>query len=167
MVENRKAYTLIELIVVIGIASVVFGMVLASFDTFGSGEKLNQETQLFKSKIDEIVKKVSSGDMEGYASCAGGQTCDSTRYELVITSSNSYKLQFYCKCPGKLTYELPISVYDLKLNEQITFTIPSGPFIISKDQQLTEKCITLNGSGRSKYIKFSYPGNVIVDDNCP
>lgn len=167
MVKNNKGYTLIELIVVIGIVSVVFGMMLASFDTFGSSEKLNQEAQLFKSKIDEIVKKVSSGDMEGYDSCAGGQICDFTKYELNIVDINSYKLLFYCKCPGELNYRLPISIYDLKLNGQITFTVPSGPFIFSKDQQLTEKCITLNGFGKSKSIIFSYPGNIIVDDSCP
>jgi prepilin-type N-terminal cleavage/methylation domain-containing protein len=168
MVKNKRAYTLVELIVVMGIAAVIFGMVMASFDSFDSGKKLDQEAEVFKSRIEEIIKKASSGDMENYLCGSVRNTCDATKYILTISNSNEYQLDFYCKCPNTSIFVQSTSPVDTRaLLDSITFIPSSGSYTFEEGVQISNQCITLKKGTKTKSIVFSYPGTVGVGSSCP
>ena len=185
MVENKKiskatalslseGYTLIELIVVMGIAAVIFAVTVASFDSFNSGKRIDAESENLKSKIEEIFKKTITGDLEGNVGClVDGSTvfnqCDSSNYTLSVTANN-YSLSFYCDCPG---VEAPITkilytVSDIPAAAKITFS-PVASFVFEKDKT-TSGCINVINKGTNyNAVIFNYPGNVSIGTgaSCP
>jgi len=168
MVKNRKSFTLVELIVVMGIASVIFGMVMASFDSFDNGKKLDEEAEIVKSRIEEIVKKTASGDLEGNLGCQQGDNrCDSSHYLFTRTSNTNYSLNFFCTCSGDNVVKSK-TIYSQSLKDGITLTSSSNTFTFAKKGPfISDGCITLTKDGKSKSIIFSYPGNVSVGLSCP
>lgn len=167
MVKNKNAYTLIELIVVIGIASIVFGMVLASFDSFGSDEKLDQEAQMMKSAIEEVVKKVSADEMS-MALCDSKKNNFYDKKYIFSVSGTTRNLYFYYKCDEDATSWESELIYSNKLDSSFTYsctppTTPSCSFGFTKKTPMSGT-ITISSGDLSKKINFSYPGNVSIMD---
>lgn len=94
----KKAFTLIELIVVVGIISVVTGFTIASLNSQGSQKLLQGEADKLMNVLSLAQKKAA----------AGNSTCSSgifTGYKIVL-STTSYTLQKCCGTEASCTTEM-------------------------------------------------------------
>lgn len=96
MVTMKQSFTLIELIIVIGIITLFSGLSLAAYSDFTETKKLEGETKKFVEVLELAKKKILSGDKssldENYVNC------DLTGYKIDIISNTEYSLKaFVCQ----------------------------------------------------------------------
>lgn len=174
MVDNKKGYTLIELIVVMGIAAIIFGITIASFDSFKSSQRMDGEIENLKSKIEEIYKKTSSGDLEGNVGCIGlPNRCDSSSYTFsVLPNGSGYSLSFFCDCTDGEMDPNPKVLYktNIPASAKIKFSSVPSSFVFEKNKNIVGCIDILYKDTNYKAISFSYPGNINIGDagtSCP
>ncbi len=88
---SSSGFTLIELVVVLGIITLVIGISIASYGNFNSQEHLKTEANKLVSVIDLAVRKTTSSDISSVASCT-----DFIGYQINFTSPTTYSLEVCC-----------------------------------------------------------------------
>lgn len=89
MDRSKSGFSLIDILISVGIIAVTVGLSLPYFNTFGEGRKLNAETSALVSVLTLAQKKAVSADLS--ASCGGGFL----GYRVNVTST-TYNLQIRC-----------------------------------------------------------------------
>lgn len=93
----KKGFTLIEMIVVVAIISLFFGLSLAYYNEYSDLKELDNAVQQIDDVLHLAQKKAIAGDIE--------TACNNfTGYEVRCTASNQYDLYFCCNdaCTSKL-----------------------------------------------------------------
>lgn len=171
-----KGYTLIEIIVVLGLSAIIFGMTIASFDSFNEAKKLETETQKLVSAIEEVVKKTESSDLNGVMCNGVPNGCDDYQYILSFPSTKKYNLSFECICGSDTIYSTPNPLYEYAISNNSKVEYYSGvgatnTFTLKKRTPIANNCIIVRNTGTNKqqYIKFGYPGTIMngIGSTCP
>lgn len=122
IIPGSKGFTLIELIVVIGIIAGLVAMVLPRMNNFQKYEKLGEAAEQLQSHIRMAQNNAASG-----VKCGANLDKRAKRWFLVIASNNTYRLEPECEDGTKtpsITYKLPseasISAIAIKIDSTIT-----------------------------------------------
>lgn len=120
---RRNGFTLVELMVVVGIIAISFGTGIAAYNRFNNKQTLIRAAQAVEGELRNIQKKADSGDRSG---C----TDELVRYDVRIVTSPAHSLVYEVYCddgsgpapgPSVGTYSLE-TAYDNK----VIFTTTTG-----------------------------------------
>lgn len=152
---NKKSFTLIELIIVVGIITIFTGISLASYNTFNDQAKLKTETQKFADILELAKKKAASSDSP--------VACQLTSYKVIAGASSSYTFQRCCVTSGCST----LSTYNISplifaTNKTVDFTPLTG------DANLQSFQIQNASGSQSMYVCVNTKGVIEVKTTaCP
>jgi prepilin-type N-terminal cleavage/methylation domain-containing protein len=147
-----RGFTLIEVVVSIGIILVVVGTVIANYNGFNNTQTLKQAALTLKNDLRFAQNKALSGEKPT-------SNCTTLSGYRVTFSGANYSIQAFCTPEGLAGAESTIS-----LPNGISFT--SAPTfvlyrVISQGTSLTaETPVTLSGSGRTYTLSLSPGGDV-------
>ena len=117
MQDTSRGFTLIELIVVIGISMVMVGGAVAGYNNFNHRQQIIQSGKQFGSVIREAQKRASVGDKQA--------VCNADRlrwYEIfAVTGSNVFTLRAQCEGAG-IALPPPINIQEYTLQGTATLT---------------------------------------------
>lgn len=110
-IHRISAFTLIELVIVIGIIAIFSGMSLASYVTFNDQKKLEQEAKKFSDVLELARKKTSAGDTT-MCSSASPIVPEVNYYSVTFTSTTKYNLTAVCNVgtAQSFSYNLPSNI---------------------------------------------------------
>ncbi|MBI3620192.1 prepilin-type N-terminal cleavage/methylation domain-containing protein [Candidatus Roizmanbacteria bacterium] len=115
------AFTLIELIIVVGIISLIVTMSLGYYNPFTERKKIEEGQKRLLDTLELAKKKAVSGDM-------AGQSCSKsfTGYQVVVDAA-SYTLYFCCDTSGVLPLCVsPVTTYNYPSHVTAT-AVPALP----------------------------------------
>jgi prepilin-type N-terminal cleavage/methylation domain-containing protein len=152
---KNTAFTLIEIIVVLAVLSLTFGMGLAYYNNFNSQKTLEQEAQRLYDVLHLFQKKAIAGDVSR-ASCA-----NFSGYQIsYISSTNKYIAKVCCSSDCSTgtdikDYYIPSTITTVQfLNFPVYFKSLTGelvgnPATVTLSITTTSKCfqITIDKSG--------------------
>jgi prepilin-type N-terminal cleavage/methylation domain-containing protein len=131
--EVSPGFTLIELLVVVAIMVVVFGVTIASFNSFNRQERLKQTALNFKTALRFAQTRASSGDKP----TSGCTTFVGMR---VLFTASSYVIRHVCSeglVGASETTTLPSGITFSPVPSTITFQALTGSTSLSAAQTIT------------------------------
>jgi prepilin-type N-terminal cleavage/methylation domain-containing protein len=150
--DKNKGFTLIELIVVIGIVSLFTGISIAKYNENASQLKLRNEAKKLVDVLELAKKKALTGDLLD-------KNCADFRGYRVIIGSGNYSLNF--NCGGTYT---EVQNYNLTTNNSIiggTGNYDFTPLMINPIFPAT--AISVKNSSINKSIKVNISSIGIID----
>ena len=150
-----KAFTLIEVLIVLGVVSIVSGLIFASYNYFSSKKQLESEVKKFVSVLELAREKARAEDV---SQCINPtESTGIKRYEITIEDETHFSVKAICTdIQGKsLSYELQKSVFVQGVNKTIGFAVNSGTnstgcfcFLLkAKSADFTSKFICIDDYG--------------------
>lgn len=129
MMKKISGYTLIEMLVVLGIAALVFGVSFASFTNFNKGRNLEAAANEVAVALRDAQHRAMSGEID-----RSSGRCDAVDFSLGYwyikwgENSNTYSLRLYCKCNsgGSCAADNDVEINKYSLKNNIT-TITNSP----------------------------------------
>lgn len=163
MKKTVGGFTLIEIIVIIGVISILMNIGLAYYNKFNEQKKLQSDTQKLYDILHLARAKTISGDQMNI-------TCTSfSGYQVEIVSSSSYKLVLCCSDACSGADQTEIQTYSL----QSSITLDPAPATI-KFKKLTGEVVTstdieISNSVISECMKLSVKQSGLVEliTSCP
>ena len=162
--KHAKAFTLIELIVVIGIIAFFAGMGTLSFSNFNQENKLKQEKERVVDELDLARKKALAPDQ---INCAAGLE----EAYAFISDANSYSVQECCRdavntlssCVTTTSYVFPANISRIVGTPQIIF------YSVNKGSNGTSTPIRIKNTSIDKCldVSVSTTGAITVSDISP
>ncbi len=156
--RSQSGFTLIELMVVISIIAIMFGIDLSSYNTFNRNQILQQAAENLRSDLRLAQNKALAGQkpVNQPTFCNGGTLIG---YGFTINAF-SYSFAAYC---SDGTVSAPVKSVDLaQKNVGLVYTAPKLIFLVlgrGVDLGSSERqTITLNSAGQSRYIDVSPQG---------
>lgn len=146
--HQSQGFTLIEMVVAVGIALLITGTVVSNFTSFNSTQQVKQAAATFKNNVRYAQQYALSSTKP--AGCAGAFPYLGG-YKLEIYASNKYKIYPYCKDSVGASNSLTGSpVIDTSLPLGVTMS-PSTTF----DFAVISGAVSSSGSSA---VTFSFPG---------
>lgn len=140
--ENKSsAYTLIELIVVIGIMAVIMGLGLAGWTNYQNKEKLRAETQEVISWLRKMQTKASQGEKPS-------ANCPTLDYYEINHSNGSLEANVYCLDESGVAVNLG-TAGSVTVEKEVSLDLSSS-FVFHSNTGVT---------GQSRTINLTYAGN--------
>ncbi len=104
--DNKIGFTLIELIVVIGVTALILGISLSYYNNFTAQQQLRAEARKIVDVLELAKNKAAAGDSPG--TCNGGFE----GYRINFTAPNSYSINACCggTCSSIATYTIQSNV---------------------------------------------------------
>ncbi len=167
MAKNKFGFTLIEIIVVVGVITTLFGMSIASYNDFNEQKKLEAEAEKLVSTIELVKKNVTSGKSSNYNDCDG--------YVLRLSSVNNYLVCEECSSNINRCNNADIS----QVVRMVNYTIPNDVKVELSSSLSTwtfKKALNTTGAITVKNINnnsclevsFTNPGLVTsIKKTCP
>ncbi len=148
---RRNGFTLIELIIVVGIMTFLSGLMLATYNSYTESKTLDQTASGIVDLLTQARNKAAAGDTVGYSDCSGSFG----GYNIYINQVNaaSYTLNLLCTSTHiiqttNLPYKTSIGDWILATvtvgNNPIVFGPLNTPIAASTTIQLKDKRISLN-----------------------
>ncbi len=145
----QKAFTLIELIIVVSIITIILGISLAKYNDFTEKKKLDQDADKLVDVLETARKKAMAGDLSG-------KTCPDFQGYRVDVSASSSVLNLCCKRGCTTSFQL--STYTLQGTNSVTLPnkniwfVPltgqqlggAGDQIINIKNKIIKKCMDIN-----------------------
>jgi len=158
----KPSFTLIELIIVIGIITLFSGFSLAMYNDFTETKKLEAETKKFVEVLELAKKKINSGDKP--------TTCDTLLNYKVTYSTNAY--QVFAQCFSSII-QIGSSI-DLPLNIILTVSPPASlpdevifkPFGLGVDLGVgvVEKNVLIKNNNNSKCRQINIKNSGVINE---
>jgi len=168
MFLEKKAFTLIELIVVIATISILMGQAIASYTNYSQTVRLEMATKKFTDSLYLARKKARAADA---SQCSTGETV--SLYEVTKTNQTDYEI--FPLCLPSLIKGTSIKK---SLDNGVVFkTFPSTPLIEFKtvvgSSLSSSVCIILDLNNSCRYVSVSTRGIITngklnnCSDPCP
>jgi len=122
MERNNWAFTLIELIIVLGIIILLSTSTIAFYNNLTELKKLNAEIEKIYHVLNLAYKKTVAGDYSNF-------NCQNFKgYQVLITGSNTYELQINCNDSFQTiqSYQLENSINLTSTSNTIFFNVLTG-----------------------------------------
>ncbi len=147
--EVQKGFTLVELLIVMGLLFVTISAGMVSFSQFSTRQVLDSAVLDMKSNLNSIRSNAVSQLMSG--------SCSSLlqRYSIKFINTDTFEFWVYCNSTSYLLKRQRLStgvVFDSGTSSEISFSVSSG---ISSGG-----IIRLRGSGVTKSIQVDTAGNI-------
>lgn len=154
---HQKGFTLIELIVALGLFMLAIGGVLANYNGFHARQKVKQAALTFKEHLRFAQSQAISGKKptEDLVTCSGTNTLDGHR--VAFTNDRTYVIVAVCsdnESTDVQPYTLPAGI-TVSPETDITFRSLSGKLYIPADITYT-----LTGENASYNITVSSSGDI-------
>ncbi len=149
---HDSGFTLLELLIAMGIAMVLIGGVFAGYERFNRNERLRQAGSTLKSNLRLAESKAISGEKPQAA-------CSQLTGVAVTFSTNSYMLQAQC---GASLVGLQIEVI-LPLTLTISSTVSPLVFRVLNRGVEADVTITITDGSKSYVVTVSQSGD--INDN--
>lgn len=154
VISARYGFSLIEILIVVGIMLTLTGFIIASYSSFTSTQKLKQAVKTLRSDLRFVQTRAASG-------LKPSGVCENlVSYQVSFTSS-SYSYQPVCTISGDPTPTNPVTT--ITLPDQVSFSLPIPPILTFK--VLTgvanrDATITLSNGGTSRVLVISKSGDI-------
>ncbi len=154
----RRSFTLIEIIIVIGIIAIFSALSMGYYNTYTEEKKLDGEEKKIIDIIELARKKAQSGDIGGYS-------CSNFDGYQVVFAGDTYYLRICCADGCSSTFTLQ----SYKLPQNITATISGSPTISFSPLNFhtnltTTVTITVKNAKISKCIPIAIYPSGLVDE---
>lgn len=167
----KKAFTLIELIIVVMIMSLFVGVGFSTYLTQIQAKKLDKQVNAFVDTLYKTRDRTVSRDLaHGVIGCT---TFGGYRVRIRITADpttdNSFRQQFFCTTPSSIAgqgtwYFMDGMEFKLSADTYVTFTYPSGCTTTAcnaANQVITIKNPNIN---KCKDVTINALGNITTGD---
>lgn len=151
--SNSQGYTLIEIIIILGIISILSGIVIAKYNTYNQQLVLKNQAKKIADVIELTKKKAISADL--YQDCSNFQG-----YQVVVNAS-TFLLNF--NCGGVYT-----TVQNYLMTNNVTAIVGTGNFNflpLGTTTNLTINSIRLKNSKINQCIDISISPIGIININ--
>jgi len=154
---RSKAFTLIELIVVISIIILMSGLALAYYNNFTEQQKLNAEADKIITVLELAKKKAFVSDLQNV-------DCQEFSGYLVSFSANSYSMKLICTpdCGSSCSRTFSLSSANMSLTvATLTFkpmysgVVPAAGINVTLTDSILNKCKKINVSSMGIVSKAS------------
>jgi Tfp pilus assembly protein FimT len=153
----NKGFTLFEMLIIVGIVSILSGVSFTYYNRFAEGRKLESEARKFANTLSLASKKTSSGDQV---------TCNSlSGYRVYVRSTGSqwyYDMQRCCGTNSSCDEELTdIATYIIPKNISIT-----TPFVSTLLFKKIGRGLVINSNETIQNTTVTMKNNTLDNKNC-
>lgn len=157
----KKGFTLVEIIVVMGISALLLGVVVAGQREFSRKKTVDNEAASIISNLRQAQSQSTTGvkpkqPTPNYWYCTGSGRLDG--YSVTFTSSG-YTIKAICSTPSNPGREVQISTHNFTQGITVT-TYPSQPILFKSVGQGTN----LSSTQRVGLCAFGYGQEIVINE---